>query len=277
MSEQLGILPIVKKFLQPNYLFALQVREGFYFGRVIRRRICQYAPFEVVDSDGNDVDIPASTHQGEIRFRDPRNVAKSVLHLDAETNSGLPWFYHGAIGVAPDPIRLYLRYPEGDIIPGKFPNLDPVRPAQGDNFSFINGFKSPYDCPTDYLEMVIPPKVELGAEYYNNDPDRAHQPKLNLFFALYWCEIFTPVRDGDLVASIASRTVPASYLTMGFGDDAYDFNPEDWKVGGQKVNAITLDEARRLGRTAPPRSTTTPAGGFTPGARARELTRRVIV
>jgi len=66
----LGIKPIREKILEPNFLFAMEWREGFLFGRVVRRRICQYKPWRLVDSAGNNVDISASSHQSELWFRD---------------------------------------------------------------------------------------------------------------------------------------------------------------------------------------------------------------
>lgn len=270
MTDLLGVQPIVNRFLYPNYLLALQVREGFYFGRVIRRRICNYKPLELIDSDGTDVDIALSTYQSELRFRDPRDPTNDVLYLDAETNSGLAWLFHGAFGIAPSWIRMYLRYPEGDIIPGKFPNLNPTRANQGDNFSYLNGTQSPYDQPTDFMEIVIPPKVHLGAEYYNCDPDRAHQPVINALFALYWIEWFKPTRDRDLISGIASRSLPSAYLTAGFGDEAYNTSPDEWGV-----EPMTLDEARGRARApsprAPPFEPTVPGLGL--GSRIRDRRR----
>lgn len=268
MYDLLGVKPIAERFLYPNYLLALQVREGFYFGRVIRRRICNYKPLELVNTSDADVDISASTYQSELRFRDPRDTSKDVLYLDKETDSGLAWFYHGAFGIAPSWIRMYLRYPEGDIIPGKFPNLNPTRPNQGDSFGYLNSTQSPYDQPTDYMEIVLPPKVHLGAEFYNCDADRAHQPVLNALFALYWVELFNESKSPDLIRGIASRSLPASYLTCGFGDDAYDTTPDEWDA-----EPLTLEEAR-AGRPASvprPFEPTTPGLGL--GSRVRERRR----
>lgn len=246
MSELLkGVIPIEKKFLQNNNLFALEFREGFVFGRTIRRRITQWKPWPLIDASGDTVDISASTTQAELRFRDPRNPTNDILYLDTTTNAGLPWFYHGAFGVKPQQINMYLRYPEGDIIPGKFPSVDPIRPASGDDISPLRSQVSPYEVPTDYHEVVIQPLVHLGAEYYNKDADRNHQPVLNIMFCLYWVQLFNSSSNPSLIANIASRRYPATFLTVGFGNQPNDMGPQmqqDWKV-----TPMSIDEAMALG------------------------------
>lgn len=240
-----GIIPIEKKFLQNNYLFALEFREGFVFGRTIRRRICQYKPWPLIDADGTTVDITASSTQAELRFRDPRNWAHDILYLDSTTNSGLPWFYHGSFGIKPQQINMYLRYPEGDIIPGKFAAVDPIRPASGDDISPLRSQVSPYEVPTDYHECVIQPGIHIAAEYYNKDAARNHQPVLNILFCLYWAQLFKPGASSDLISSIASRRYPATFLTVGFGNQPHEMGPQAEKDWG--VTPMSIDEATALG------------------------------
>ena len=246
MSELLkGIIPIEKKFLQNNYLFALEFREGFVFGRTIRRRICQYKPWPLIDANGDDVDIAASSHQSEIRFRDPRNPANDLLYLDSTTKAGLPWFFHGAFGIKSQYVNMYLRYPEGDIIPGRFPAVDPIRPTSGDDISPLRSQVSPYEVPTDYHECVIQPLQHIAAEFYNKDENRNHQPVLNILFCLYWAEILQVTTNADLIANIASRRCPATFLTVGFGDQPHEMGPQmerDWCA-----TPMSLDEAMVLG------------------------------
>jgi len=239
----LGIKPISEKILDKNFLFALEFKEGFLFGRTVRRRICQWKPYYLIDSAGNAIDLGATSHQSEVRFRDPRNTANDILYLDETTNSGYPWFFHGAIGIKPYQIRMYLRFPEGKDIPGKFPNVDPISPKSGDPLGYINSLNSPFDNPTDYVEIVIPPKTRIGAEFYNTD-DRAHQPVLNLLFALYWVKFFDRTKDSTIIRRIANREVPASFLTVGFGDTPSELGDrlkKDWDV-----EPLTLEEAGSL-------------------------------
>lgn len=245
MTDIKGIIPIAEKFLQPNYLMALEFRQGFVFGRVIRRRICQYKPYALVDSAGSVIDIAATTHQAELRFRDPRNPDKDILYLDVTTNSGYPWILHGSIGIKPQYIYMYPRFPEGKDIPGKFPNVDPIQPSAGDLLGYVNELKSPYEEPTDYVEYVIPPLQHLAAEYYNKDSARSHQPVMNLLFVVYWFQALSAGRHPDLIAKIATRQVPAAFLTVGFGD--FPFELGDTVARDWRATPISLDEAGALG------------------------------
>lgn len=250
-----GIIPIEQKFMQRNDLFAMSFREGFIFGRIINRRICQWKPYPLIDAAGAVVDIPASTAQPELRFRDPRNPANSILYLNSASSVGWPWFLYGAFGIKPQYIQMYLRYPEGDVIPGKFPNIDPVRPAVGDQISPLTGLTSPYEQPTDYQEVVIQPKIELGCEYYNHDEEREHQPVINILFCLYWAQLFTKNSHPTLIADIALkryRGEKATFLTCGFGDHPHDLGPElakEWRLvddEGNYTGILSLDEAANL-------------------------------
>lgn len=243
-----GIIPIEEKFLRNNEEFALEFREGFVFGRVIRRRICQYKPYPLIDSNGLPVLILPNTTQPELRFRDPRNSQNAILYLESTTKVGLPWFFHGAFGLKPNAINMYLRYPEGDVIPGKFPAVDPIRPAAGDDISALNGIVSPFEQPTDYHEVVIAPQQHISAEYYNKDLLRAFQPIINIYFALYFAQIYKAETQPMQIANIAARKYEgdkANFLTVGFGDQAEDIAPQVSKDWG--VTPMNLDDAMSLG------------------------------
>jgi hypothetical protein len=225
----------------------LQFREGFVFGRVLRRRICNYKPWSLIDTDGNAVEISPNNYQSELRFRDPRAPEKELLYLDTTINAGQPWFMHGAFGIKPQQVNMYLRMPEGQTIPGKFPYINPVRPASGDDFGYINSLNSPYEEPTDWVEVVLPPGMHISAEYYNKDAERTIRPVLNILFAVYWVELFTPEKNPDLIANIAGRKyegAKASFLTVGFGD--WPENMGDMLITDWKVKPMSLDEARKL-------------------------------
>lgn len=235
----MGICKITDKILETNYLFALELYDGFLFGRTVRRRMCQWKPYTVIESNGSVVSIAPESHQAELRFRDPRNPSNDILYLDTTTNQGYPWFMHGAIGIKPQQINMYIRFPEGKEIPGKFPNVDPIRPSSGDDFGYINALNSPYDEPTDWVELVIPPLLHVGAEYYNKDPALTLTPVLNLTFAIYWVQFFQP--DNPIVKKIVNREVPASFLTVGFGDRPIELSSDilrDWNIRPVRLSEV---------------------------------------
>jgi len=110
---------------------------------------------------------------------------------------------------------------------------------------YITSLESPYDMPTDFAEIVIPPMVHIGAEYYNTDPNRSHQPVLNLLFCVYWIQLFQPETHGKLISAIATRKLPAAFLTAGVGDVPMEMPTQvlkEWAVSPMK-----LDEAVALG------------------------------
>ena len=214
MSE-LGILPIKTKFLQRNYLFALRFEEGYVFGRVVDRGFRIYKPFVLVDSSGNPEKIDAKGHLAETRLFDPRNTQVDILYITDLKSPKYPWFLHGSIGISPPGVKMYMRVPEGkDIYPAKFPDADVTRPSAGHNTGYIDYDLSPYEEPTDVAELVIPPRVHVGFEFYNAN-DFAVVPKLNLMFCLYQVQFFDPTRQRGIIRAIATRSVPAAFLTAG--------------------------------------------------------------
>lgn len=241
-----GIVPIASKFLQPNYLFALEFGDGWLFGRVVRRRICRFKPYVVIDESGNTVSIDSGSHEGVYRFNDPNDTDKDIVYLDAATSSGYPWFIHGSLGVKPSGIRVYLRLPEDGAVLGAIPNLTAPQPSKGVNYAYVDSEVSPYESPTDYAEYVVLPKIHLGAEYYN-EGDKTVIPVVNLFFCVYWVTFFDPrkARHRERISRIANREVPAAFMTVGFATRPLDLaevlTGDDWNV-----ELISMEEAMNL-------------------------------
>ena len=224
-------------------LEARDFREGFIFGRVIRRRIVRNKPYKLIDANGNAVDIPANDFQEALLFRDPRNTQNDILFLQNSINSGWPWILHGAFGIKPQQIRVYLRFPRGEAFPGRFPNVDPIRPRSGDDLGYFDELDSPFEEPTDFIEVTIPPQREVEAEFFNVDLLRAHQPRLNILFSVYWFQIWDPEvpEQAKIINDIALQRRRAKFLTVGFADMPIDAGTKLLKDWGAKP--ITLDVA----------------------------------
>lgn len=251
MQDKTGLVPIRKTFLRPNYRFALEFREGFVFGRVIKKRVCEYRPWNLIDPDGDAIDIsPNSSYAAEIRFRDVRNTANDILYLKTTVGAGFPWFYHGSFGIWPPQVRMWLRLPESVEIPAKFPNVDPIRPQLNDNLGYIDHENSPYGVPTDHVTCVIPPLMHIGAEFYNQDDDDSHRPIVHILFSLYQCQIFKPDRHPDIISDIASGRKGADFLMVGFGDHAN--NIDEQLIADWRIDPVSLDEAQSLGEIRGP-------------------------
>lgn len=247
MGAYIGVGPIIERFFRPNYLFALEFQEGFVFGRVVRRRISRYK-LPLVDSNGNTVTIGPAASQAELRFRDPRNTKNDILFLNNNTDDCYAWFLHGSIGIKPEQIYMYPRYPSGRNIPGNFPNLDPIRPSSGDEISQVNEEMSPYEEPSDYYEYTIMPGQAIGAEYFNKDSVRTFQPVVQLLFATYWFQVLTAEQYPRLVSDIANsrgKGQHAAFLTVGFGNIPEPIGSQLAKDWG--ATPMSLDDAASLG------------------------------
>lgn len=228
---------------------ALGYREGWIFGRVIRRRLAQFKPYPLIDSNGNAIDIAENSFatQGGLRLRDPRNTEDDILHLPTATDRGLPWIMHGALGIKPNAVNMYIRMPEAQSIPGKFPNIDPISPSRGDDLGYVNGLKSPYNNPSEWAELVIPPKQHVDFEFFNKDSGDGswnHQPTLNILFAIYWFQALTTREHHNLIGRIAAREVPAAFFTIGVGDEPLGYDNDIESAWG--ATTMTLEEATAL-------------------------------
>jgi hypothetical protein len=256
MNDEEGIKPITEKFLERNHLFALAFREGWIFGRVLLSEKKFFYPYNLINASGTAQDISGASGLAELRIYDPRNRDTRLLYLSSATSSdtrsiagpnfsgGLPTLLHGAIGIKPTFMRMYVRYPWGKSHFGEFEGLNPISAtASGNYLGFVDGTKSPYEMPTDWLEMWIPPKMDIGVEFYNEDV-KIHQPVLSLIFMQYH---FQPLDVNNalhrrIIKLIASRQIPAAFGQCGpsVSLKTYDFR-SDWKV-----NTLSLDEAMDL-------------------------------
>ncbi|MEM3795066.1 MAG: hypothetical protein QW429_04250 [Thermoprotei archaeon] len=267
-----GVVSIDEKFLQPNYLFAVLVKEGYLFGRVLSRSLLTYKPYDQLGllqpgtnimsfptalyPSGQNAISPANQNQTNVILASP--FAPQELHdaLYIPPQPGLETaILHGAIGVKPGYVQVYVHYPQGEAFLGRWPTLQPPQPGIGVPYARFDGLESPYEAPTDYRELVIPAGIHLSFEFYLPSRFDPVQPVLNLRFALYTTQIFDPngpTYQRQLIASIAQRKVPAAFLTFGSAQSPLQFTNISKNYGN--IQPITLDQAAQL-------STVTGGGG----------------
>ena len=237
-------LPIEEKFLRPNYYFALQFSDGWLFGRVITREFCRYKPYKLINSAGTATSIDTDTHQSEILLKDPRNTDNDLLYMEGYTSpDGYPWFYHFGIGIKPVGIRSWVRYPDTQEIPGKFPELDPISPSNDEDLGYFTWADSPYEGPTEFTEMVLMPKTRIGLEYYNTTAE-TQRPVLNIISMVYKFDVLDKMSNPNLISQIANGQRPAAFFRIGYGN-----NPAPMEQGLQnawKCELMKLDEAQTL-------------------------------
>ncbi|MEM3958541.1 MAG: hypothetical protein QXO47_10120, partial [Thermoproteota archaeon] len=181
--------------MSPGFNFGLYFQQGVVFGRVIERRICNfkpYSPFTIVGGTQEPIILTPQGVSSASRFNDPRNPSNDILFLKTyQSSDGMPWFFHGAFGVKPEFIRMYVRNPEAKDFPGQFPGIDITRPANGDEFGYVSEENSPYDEPSDYVEVAVLPNTHIDATYYNASFVNAYQPRVNILFALYFFQPYS--------------------------------------------------------------------------------------
>jgi hypothetical protein len=246
-----GTEPMNQRFLRPNDLFMLSFRQGFVFGRVLFAEKMHFKPYKLINAAGTAQEISANTANAELRFRDPRNNAVDLLYIDDETDAmafNLPWIMHGSIGIRPrnNSMRLHIKYPEAKSQFGKFPDADPIQETSSGNFlGYVSGEDSPYETPSDWLQIWIPPKIHIGHEWYNDDTT-SHQPVLNLLFSTYWFQVFRPngpPEEQDMIQKMANRRVPCAIGQCGPTQNLLQFTyGSAWGV-----EPIPLYQATQLG------------------------------
>ena len=243
-TEFLGVQPIQNKFLQGNYLAALEFASGFVFIRALSRQIIHFKPYNVVDTNGDAVFVAPQTTSGDINLRDPNALQDSLLFIPTNYPYQL---LHVGIGIKPVQIKAYVRYPDASTVTGQWPNLNPINPQKGFDYGYFSSIESPYETPTDFTEMVIPENTQIGLEFFNSEPTggNSYQPTLNILAANYEIQVLSPVQEPDksLIYKIAARTVPAAYMVVGAFQDPLQFVfDKDWGV-----SPITIQQALALG------------------------------
>jgi hypothetical protein len=262
-SDVLGIQPIRNKFLQPNYLFTLQFQEGYLFGRTLNRELLTWDPYDqlgMIQPGSNSMLFPSSQYPSGTNAVSPSNgsVTDTVLagnqslvnlHDILYIPTGKQALIHGAIGIKPNYVYCYARYPLASSYFGRWPAVQPPQPANGDQFARFSGYDSPYEDPTDAVELVIPPGIDTSYQFFLQGKQTQTQPLLNLRFAYYQVDIFNPNGQNfekNLIGAIARRSVPASYLTCGPAQYPIGFGNTN-QANNFSVPPITLAQAQALG------------------------------
>lgn len=220
MPTRDGQTLIDEKFLSRRDLFALEFTEGLVFLEVRDWEFLQYRPYDGVDT------ISAQSSKGETILQDGNG--DEIVYMD----KGVEKVLHGSIGVYPNTMRMYTRYPEGSKKLGTWPNLNTASSSSGDDYGFISGEDSPYKTPTDELELFVPPGVEISHEFFNPE-DRPREPKLNLRFRKYKINALDWNNDGHKksIKRILSPGSPMPIAPVGTFDNKYSYDLQDtWGV-----------------------------------------------
>lgn len=263
-DDYLGIQPIYRKFLQPNYLFALRFDEGYLFGRVLDRELLTWDPYDqlgMVQPNSNIQNFPTSQYPAGTNAISPQNGSMTDTVLAANQSLvnlhdilfvpvGKSVLLHGAIGIKPNYVFCYARYPLASSYFGRWPAVQPPQPANNDQFARFSGYDSPYEEPTDVVELMIPPGIDTSYQFTIQGKYPPVQPLLKLRFAYYNVQVFNPSGqpyEQNLIGAIARRSAPAAYFTCGPAQYPIGFAQTNQANNFPGVSPIPLTTALTLG------------------------------
>lgn len=208
---QAGIVPIEDLFLDPNRrkYGALHFLNGYIFFRVAIAEEINFKPLLVADEQGSAVTVSPQSVAGPYVLKDPRQAQDTLLGGNnmPYTDSGFPHFIHGAVGLYPMNMRMYIQQPsKAGKFRGMWPGIGAPNPINGDDFAGIDADDSPYYTPTNSSEMAVLPFTDVSFTFWNQAPSAAdsnydaERPVLNLKFMHYWIEILFPAVTPEQVA-----------------------------------------------------------------------------
>ena len=235
--------PISLKWLDENHRFGLGWQGpgdeiAYSWHRVEGRRFTRFKPF----MQGFNA-LASRGSQTAIQLKDVNS--DDILKVSLENAGKI--IKHVGIGVAPDYMRVYYRFPDGADIT----RVDNTQPTTvGDDKGFVTGFDSPYHEPTDALEFFFPYSIAATFNNFNPqtlDPTSSNTwPKYNVETMQYRVTHLDPnnPQDAALIAAMAAGKTQVRLFTMGPPDQPVSY-PGTLKTIWE-VEPITLREAKKL-------------------------------
>lgn len=218
-----GFDSIQEKFLSEGNLFGMEFREGFVFLEVEGWEQVSFRPYDNVGS------IDAGSNSGYSVLEDPDNNDREILYIPR----GEERILHVGIGHRPAMIRRYTQYPDGDNTLRKLPEVGTPSSRNGDDYGYISGEESPYDNPTEAEELVIPPNVSVGFDFFNPDANTSHEPVLNVQIRHYTITALEPRNNPDrnAIRKIVQPGSPMPIYPAGGLDQKISYSlGNDWGV-----------------------------------------------
>lgn len=235
--------PVSSKWLPENHRFALGWKGDrdieYTFHRVLGRQFNRFRPFQ------NNINAISSLgNQQSVLLKDSQS--NDILQVSQENASKI--IKHVGIGIGPDNVRVYYRYPDGVSLP-KVDNTSPTN--VGNDKGFLTGFDSPYGEPTDAMEFFFPYSITASFNFYNpvsfDKLASGIWPKLNIEIMQYRVEQLSPSDpfDGQLISAMARGQAQVRLFTIGPPDSPTEYPGSLTSLWN--VQPITLRAARRLG------------------------------
>lgn len=205
-------------FLKENYLLALNfLPDGVVPLRIMGREMSEYK-YQAVSKTLEGSRTTTGTVAADTLV-DSARLSLSEFNIDNVLRvTDCSHVYQVFNGIRPSAIRQYFYYPVEKSRKG----LD-VRPIfYKSPYGYVDGFESPYNCPSEQTELWIPKNVDVGFAWYN-PLNTAEQIDLNILVIRYLVKV---VRDVDTVDAVLRGKVPARIASLG-GLDGFGYNARD--------------------------------------------------
>lgn len=239
--------PIGQRWGEEDELLGVRFGQGWLYSRIIARGRRTYKHFSGVGI----IDVSAARNVAEASLTVTiSGQAVSILKLDTTR----PLLYHGSIGLFPSHIQAIVRQPAAKVALGKFQNLGTEVNFSGSastRYYSFDGEMSPYERPTEAAELIIPPNMDVGFEWY--DPGQYDdEPTLKLMFMMYELQILKPNKNAKtwenlIIKLMAQKRIRAKFRTC--GDIEHPANLPDKTKKDWGVELISMDEATKLPAT----------------------------
>jgi len=221
---------IEEKFHNVGDLFGLRFSSGIVFLEVTGWTEVKYSPYTGFD--------PIPPGQGTDYQRLEDDESEDIIYVEQKEKKVI----HGAIGHSPPSLRRYTNYPEDENRLRSLQNIG--APSSGDNYGFVDGNDSPFNAPTDFEELYIPPGVHLNFSYFN-PTNETKDLKLNMKVREYNVRPLEPGNsaDANAIRRIVNPGSPIPIANAGSPDSQARYTIEEhWGVP-----AISYNQARGIG------------------------------
>lgn len=212
---------IEPRFIKENQLLGLGFpSQGYVFYRVQGVETIYYNYDEVGS-------IAADTQEDAARFGIAADSIDNLLRV-----TSCDHVYQVFMGWKPGAIRQYLYYPYETARR----NLDVRRIKTKGAFGYIDGFESPFACPSPDTELFIPYNLDVGFAWYN-PLEQAESLIINLCIRRLNCSV---LHDADLIGRIQTGSQPCRLTTLGGISDSFDYKARS----SLDVDFVKLDDTK---------------------------------
>lgn len=207
---------IEPRFVKENHLLGLGFPgQGYLFFRCSGVEPIRYKYTEVSSAAGDGL-LTADEFVDTSRLSSDQ-ISSSVDNVLRVMDCG--HMYQVFMGWKPGVVRQYLYYPYDT--PRR--NLDVRTIYSKSPFGYIDGFESPFACPSPDTEIFIPKNLDVGFAWHNPSGESVTL-EVNLLIRRLGVDI---VRDEDLVSRILSGAQPCRLVTVGGISSQFSYQAPD--------------------------------------------------